>query len=997
MAGDKNIKTTISLEGEKQYKSAIDRAKASVKALESELKLAGEQFKANGDAQEYANEKARILKEQIDQQQKAVEAAQKAIKKLTDQGVDKNSRAMSDWRKKLFDAQTAMTRMQNDLDATEKGLGEQADAFDEAADAAQDYSDKMDEIGQGVNFSATITAIDNVSSRIGSIVTKAYDAAKAIWQLEQGAGSWADYVLTEATKAGMDVETYQAWEYASRFIDTEIDDILGAYDRLNKGMANVSDERLKELNELLVPHLDPNTGAKRDTMEIFWDIVDAMNTIEDESRRDQIAMDLFGKSYRDLKPLFNAGSEAFRGFVEEGRQLAVVPEESVNQLGELDNAMQKLDAVWNKTKIGFLAAMAPSFERIADAMADALTALNEFLQTEEGQAALNSLNEALGGIADQVENIDFKQSLETVSSLIDGVTKGLSWISEHGMGVAVTLGVMGIAWQGLKITKDVLSFLQLIKNISWNKVGPGMSNLNSNISGAANNASGAASASDAAANAQSAAANAQSSAAEAQSAVANAQGAVAQAEAGAASAQAAATESMGYATEAAASALSAEATLAQSQANVALAAEAAAQAALAAGQASASARMAMLSAAGNGLLAAGGGALLGGAANALLSGGLPALLGAGAGGAVAGGLPALLPGSAGAAGAGAGAAAATPGKLAAAFKAFASAPIWADLAGIGTMMTAAMAVDVLSTDARFGELNANMARADELTAPVEDAATAQLQALFDAFTGAIYDFEDRSNNGGDVRGGLRDALYDRLNEALEAVPDSPAWKEIGKKIDLSDGIDALEVDDLVAGMDPYTLYEAMGQLVNDLASAIDDNRAAAEAAAEDLAEGTEEAADNIDSETIGENVSIGLANGINDKADVALDAAGALAANVAALIGRVLEIKSPSKVTERMGAFVGEGFALGIESEADRVSRAVDRMVAATTRPIEEPAYPGGRVAGRPAGAAMNPEGPGGDDGKMVHLTLVVGDKELGDIITPLVDGQIGVLAKRRR
>ena len=994
MAGDKNIKTTISLEGEKQYKSAIDRAKASVKALESELKLAGEQFKANGDAQEYANEKARILKEQIDQQQKAVEAAQKAIKKLTDQGVDKNSRAMSDWRKKLFDAQTAMTRMQNDLDATEKGLGEQADAFDEAADAAQDYSDKMDEIGQGVNFSATITAIDNVSSRIGSIVTKAYDAAKAIWQLEQGAGSWADYVLTEATKAGMDVETYQAWEYASRFIDTEIDDILGAYDRLNKGMANVSDERLKELNELLVPHLDPNTGAKRDTMEIFWDIVDAMNTIEDESRRDQIAMDLFGKSYRDLKPLFNAGSEAFKGFVEEGRQLAVVPEESVNQLGALDDAMQKLDAVWNKTKIGLLAEMAPDFEKIANAMSDALTALNEFLQTEEGQAALQSLKDALGGIADQVENINFKESLETVSGLIDGVTSGLKWISEHGMFVAVTLGVMGIAWKGLKIAGEVLSFLQLIKGISWNKVGPGMSNLNSNITGAANNASGAASASDAAANAQSAAANAQSSVAEAESAVSNAQAAVSEAYDGAAKAQAAATEAMGYATEAA---MSAEATLAASEANVALAAEADAQAALAAGQASASARMAMLSAAGNGLLAAGGGALLGGAANALLSGGLPALLGAGAGGAVAGGLPALLPGSAGAAGAGAGAAAATPGKLAAAFKAFASAPIWADLAGIGTMMTAAMAVDVLSTDARFGELNANMARADELTAPVEDAATAQLQALFDAFTGAIYDFEDRSNNGGDVRGGLRDALYDRLNEALEAVPDSPAWKEIGKKIDLSDGIDALEVDDLVAGMDPYTLYEAMGQLVNDLASAIDDNRAAAEAAAEDLAEGTEEAADNIDSETIGENVSIGLANGINEKADVALDAAGALAANVAALIGRVLEIKSPSKVTERMGAFVGEGFALGIESEADRVSRAVDRMVAATTRPIEEPAYPGGRVAGRPAGAAMNPEGPGGDDGKMVHVTLMVGDKELAEIVTPLVDGQIGILANRRR
>ena len=90
----REIKTRFALEGEQKYKSTMKDAANAVKVLNSQQKLAKAQFQQTGDAEKYNAQQAEILKKKIEEQKKAVEAAEQAIKALTENGVAQNSRQM---------------------------------------------------------------------------------------------------------------------------------------------------------------------------------------------------------------------------------------------------------------------------------------------------------------------------------------------------------------------------------------------------------------------------------------------------------------------------------------------------------------------------------------------------------------------------------------------------------------------------------------------------------------------------------------------------------------------------------------------------------------------------------------------------------------------------------------------------------------------------------------------------------------------------------------
>lgn len=462
--GKGQIKTELVLEGEAKYKKGMSDAASAIKVLDAEQKLAKAQFEATGDAQQYAADKARILKEKIAEQKKAVELAETAVRELTEKGVQPNSKVMQTWRTKLINAKTSLTNMETQLQSSEDELSDQATSFSDTEKAAGDYDAQLRQIGAGVDFQATIDAIDNVRERIKSIITFAAKAAKALWDLESDAGTWADETATAASQAGIDVETYQSWQYASRFIDTSVDDIVAARKRVSKALTSMTEDDLRDFNQLGVATLDTN-GKVRDSMDVLWDVVDAMGSVEDYSERERLAMNLLGRSYDNLNPLVEAGSDAYKQLAQEGMENAVVSADNVTKLNQLNDAQQELEATWNKTKYDTLAALAPTFTHVSDAMAKAVTAFDEFLQTAEGQAALDNLNNALSGIIGDFTDTDFEGLVNKAATAITGLNTALQWIADNGELVSGAFIALGGAFVGLTVAKDVLSFLQLLKGV----------------------------------------------------------------------------------------------------------------------------------------------------------------------------------------------------------------------------------------------------------------------------------------------------------------------------------------------------------------------------------------------------------------------------------------------------------------------------------------------------------------------------------------------------
>ena len=75
----REIKTSLIVDGEQAFKRSINEANTSMKNLGTQLTLAQAQFKKDGDAMKLMETRSKALKGEIDQQEKIVEALEKAV------------------------------------------------------------------------------------------------------------------------------------------------------------------------------------------------------------------------------------------------------------------------------------------------------------------------------------------------------------------------------------------------------------------------------------------------------------------------------------------------------------------------------------------------------------------------------------------------------------------------------------------------------------------------------------------------------------------------------------------------------------------------------------------------------------------------------------------------------------------------------------------------------------------------------------------------------
>ena len=489
------IKARFKLDGEQEFRRSMNEAANAIKVLDSEQKLAQAQFRATGDAETYQAEQTRILNEKIAEQQKAVKAAEEAMKQLKDKGVSPTDKTYQAWATKLNTARTRLVNMESQLDQVNGTMEQTRAEADSAGDALQN-------VGKKLEWGNTITSLNTLNQALHSVLDTAGRIAAAVWNAEVEASRWADDLATAAAQAGIDAETYQSWQYASQFIDTEVGTITKAMNRMAKNVGSESAELVKIFNKLGVATRKAD-GSARDAQETFWDVIDALGAIEDPTEQAIYANAIFGESWTELLPLINAGSAAYKDLAEQGREVAVVSQEDVDALGAFNDAFNDMNSRLSKARNTLLARLAPSFTKIADAAGSAADAFNKFLDSEEGSAAIDALNSAIESLISSLLGEDngagtFASIIDLATGAVNSLTEALTWISQNGDTVSGIVKGLGIAFATLKVAPSALAFVQLLGKIPIGKLtslfGGGSGTASGAGSGAASAASGAASA-----------------------------------------------------------------------------------------------------------------------------------------------------------------------------------------------------------------------------------------------------------------------------------------------------------------------------------------------------------------------------------------------------------------------------------------------------------------------------------------------------------------------
>ena len=450
MAGGVNIKMGVS--GVAQFKQSINQAKQNMKTLDAQLKLTEKQYKATGDAETYMQQKTEQLKAKLEEQKAVAANAEKALADMTDRGVDKSSKAFQDMIRTLATAK-------GDMLDTEMQLQGISESSQEAGEGVSEMNSQLANVGQGISWQNVTSGIESLTGKLERAGKAAFTMGQRLIQATLGKGQWADQLATDAKVMGLTTDELQRMQKTSMLIDTSVEAIVSAQKKLKKGLGSEDAGVMGGLLELLGEGYDPRG---KDWETVFWDAGEALMKFSSETEKEVYAQKLFGRSWNELIPLFEAGRKEYE---ETNASWNTMSEDQLKQLTDMDDQYQKLNIEWEDFKTQLLNTFSPALTSAMEKITGVVSELNKYLQTPEGKAMLEQMGTTITTLIDDLLNVNPEEVVNGLKSVIDGITEGFKWITEHHTEVVTALEVIVAGWAALKLTGGILDVLKVINAV----------------------------------------------------------------------------------------------------------------------------------------------------------------------------------------------------------------------------------------------------------------------------------------------------------------------------------------------------------------------------------------------------------------------------------------------------------------------------------------------------------------------------------------------------
>lgn len=346
------IGATIVLDGEKEYKAALRDINAAQKENRSELALTAAQYDENDTSIAALTARQKALTDAVELQQRKVATLRGAMAKAAEV-YGENSAQTRSWQIQLNYAEADLEKMTKAVQENDKAVRRAESGICSVADAVNTVVDAA-----GVNIppalQGMIAKLDGVSASGAALATTLIGVTTALTKCSTKAAVWADDILTLSQTTNLSVEELQRLQYASNFVDVEVDTLANSMTKMEKNMLSAASGTgsVADAFAQLKVRVTDGQGNLRDMEDTFYEIVDALGKVENETERDALAMTLLGKSAKDLNPLINAGSGYLRELGDEAERMgAVLDDEAVQELGKLKDEMDSLNVQMDYMKL----------------------------------------------------------------------------------------------------------------------------------------------------------------------------------------------------------------------------------------------------------------------------------------------------------------------------------------------------------------------------------------------------------------------------------------------------------------------------------------------------------------------------------------------------------------------------------------------------------------------------------------------------------------------
>ena len=235
----------------------------------------------------------------------------------------------------------------------------------------QDAGKKIEDFGQ------KLTPVSAAAGALGAGLAKlGFDAIAN-----------ADDLNTLAKQTGFSTKEIQKMRYASELVDVSFEDVAGAMRKMKANMDSHEDA----WKRLGVSVTDAD-GNMRDATAVFYDVIEALSKVQNNTERDQLAMEIFGKSADELAGIIDDGGQSMKEFGDQAEEAGLIlSQDTLDSLSETDDAIQELKNNFSATAgaIGadIATTLAPAIEELGGQV-ELLTSKLRDLSPEQTTAIL---------------------------------------------------------------------------------------------------------------------------------------------------------------------------------------------------------------------------------------------------------------------------------------------------------------------------------------------------------------------------------------------------------------------------------------------------------------------------------------------------------------------------------------------------------------------------------------------------------------------------------
>ena len=260
--------------------------------------------------------------------------------------------------------QSELEATKSDSESASVATEELAKDVKESGESAEKSSSKWEK------FTKAVTGINQGLE----LVKKGFGAMKGIYDEFVGdTVALADELLTQSTITGLSTDALQEYSFMAELVDTDVSTITGSLAKMTKNMSSAKDgtgSSAEAFKALGVAVTDSN-GELRSTDEVFGEVLNALGEMSNETEKNALAMDIFGKSAMELNPLIAVGAEGIEEYKNQAHEMGyVLSEETLGSLGDVDDTLQMLNNQFTSVKQQIAVALLPVVEEITKAFLD---------------------------------------------------------------------------------------------------------------------------------------------------------------------------------------------------------------------------------------------------------------------------------------------------------------------------------------------------------------------------------------------------------------------------------------------------------------------------------------------------------------------------------------------------------------------------------------------------------------------------------------------------